>query len=45
MKEESKNCSADQVDALNWAKGVFEKMDPHTKQDIEKFQKKIVKVD
>lgn len=35
----------DQVEALKWAEQVFEKMDPHAKEDIQKFQEKLEKID
>lgn len=35
----------DQVEALKWAEKVFEKMDPHAKEDIQKFQEKVEKID
>lgn len=37
--------SADQVDALKWAGSVFEKMDPHARDDIVKFQEKLEKIE
>jgi hypothetical protein len=33
------------VEALKWAEQVFEKMDPHAKEDIKKFQEKLEKID
>jgi hypothetical protein len=33
------------VEALKWAEQAFEKMDPHAKEDIKKFQEKLEKID
>lgn len=33
------------MDALKWAEDVLEKMDPHAKEDIHKFQEKLEKID
>jgi uncharacterized FlaG/YvyC family protein len=30
---------------MKWAETVFEKMDPHAKEDIQKFQEKLEKID
>lgn len=33
------------MEALKWAESVFEKMDPHAKDDILKFKDKLEKID
>lgn len=33
------------MEALKWAGSVFEKMDPHAKEDILKFQEKLERID
>jgi chromosome segregation ATPase len=35
----------DQVEALKWAGQVFERMGPHAKEDIMKFQEKLERID
>ena len=45
LKSTPANWASDQVDALKWAESVFEKMDPHAKEDIQKFQEKLEKID
>jgi predicted nucleic acid-binding Zn-ribbon protein len=45
LKSTPTNWASDQVDALKWAETVFEKMDPHAKEDIQKFQEKLEKID
>jgi septal ring factor EnvC (AmiA/AmiB activator) len=45
LKQGRKSWAPDQVDALKWAETVFEKMDPHTREDIQKFQEKLEKID
>lgn len=45
LKQAPAEWSADQVDALKWAGGVFEKMDPHAKEDIVKFQEKLERIE
>jgi predicted nucleic acid-binding Zn-ribbon protein len=45
LKSTPNNWASDQVDALKWAESVFEKMDPHAKEDIQKFQEKLEKID
>ena len=37
LKQTPSQWETDQVDALKWAGTVFEKMDPHAKEDIQKF--------
>lgn len=45
LKSTPQNWDKDQVEALKWAEQVFEKMDPHAKEDIQKFQEKLEKID
>lgn len=33
------------MEALKWAETVFEKLDPHAREDIQKFQEKLEKID
>jgi len=45
LKQGRKSWMNDQVQALEWAEKAFEKMDPHAKDDIKKFQEKLEKID
>eukprot|EP00347_Sterkiella_histriomuscorum_P000255 403376585 len=45
LKQGRKSWTTDQADALKWAETVFEKMDPHAKEDIQKFQQKLENID
>lgn len=45
LKTTPSSWGKDQVEALKWAEQVFEKMDPHAKEDIQKFQEKLEKID
>ena len=45
LKQTPSAWERDQVEALKWAEAVFEKMDPHAKEDIQKFQDKLEKID
>ena len=45
LKSSQTEWHTDQIEALNWAKTVLDKMDPHTKEDIHKFQEKLSKID
>lgn len=45
LKQGRNSWATDQVEAMKWAETVFEKMDPHAKEDIQKFQEKLEKID
>jgi GTPase involved in cell partitioning and DNA repair len=44
LKQAPTQWASDQIDALKWAGSVFEKMDPHAKEDIQKFQEKLERI-
>jgi len=45
LKTDEDKWQEDQKAALEWAKKTLDKMDPHAKEDIQKFQEKLQKVD
>jgi len=45
LKSVASTWQSDQVDALKWAESVFERMDPIAKEDIQKFQEKLERID
>ena len=45
LKQGKESWSADQEAALKWAESVFEKMDPHAREDILKFKEKLERID
>ena len=45
LENDQESWEPDQRNALNQAKLEFEKLDPHTREDIIKFQEKLAKID